>query len=137
MRWWNDQWFERVWNQRDRTAIFELMHDGCRTVGLPLGDRTPKDAFAAFHGAVLAAFEDFRITPFVWTEEGDTITGHGQIQGRHRASGKDVDFRFAYRAVWKDGLVTDADNLLEWHTAFAQVGILGENGLSELLAGPE
>jgi hypothetical protein len=42
----NNEWFDRVWNKHERSAIFELVKDDCQIGGLPPSDQTPKEAFA-------------------------------------------------------------------------------------------
>lgn len=132
----NDAWFERVWNQRDRNAIFELLADDCQIGGLPPSDQPPKEAFATFHDTILAAFENLTITPHVWAEHGNTIVGHGKFKGKHRATGNNVDFRFAYQVTWKNGRVTEADNIIECQTALDQTGTLSDSSIEELLKPP-
>ena len=132
----NKEWFERVWNKHERSAIFELIADDCQIGGLPPSDEPAKEAFATFHDTILAAFDRFTITPEVWAEYGDTIVGHGRIQGIHRASNREVDFRFAYRAVWQDGRITEADNIIEWQTALIQTGTQVDSNLEKLLLPP-
>lgn len=132
----NNEWFDRVWNKHERIAIFELVKDDCQIGGLPPSDQSPREAFANFHDTILAAFDRLTITPEVWIEEGETIVGKGRIRGTHRATKRDVDFCFAYRAVWKDGLITEADNVIEWQTALIQTGTEGDSTLEKLLLPP-
>lgn len=132
----NNEWFDRVWNKHERSAIFELINDDCKIGGLPPSDQSPKEAFATFHDTILAAFDHLTITPEIWAEDGETIVGQGRIQGTHRTTNLDVDFRFAYRAVWKDGRIAEADNIVEWHTALTQTDTQTDSSLEKLLLPP-
>lgn len=132
----NNEWFDRVWNMHERSAIFELVKDDCQIGGLPPSDQTPKEAFAAFHDTILAAFDKLTITPEVWAEDGQTIVGEGRIKGTHRTTNHDVDFRFSYRAVWKEGQIIEADNIIEWQTALIQTGAQTDSSLENLLLPP-
>jgi hypothetical protein len=132
----NKQWFDRVWNKHERNAIFELIDDDCQIGGLPPSDQSPKEAFATFHDTILAAFDRLTITPEIWAEDGETIVGEGRIQGTHRATNHAVDFRFGYRAVWKEGRIAEADNIIEWHTALTQTNIQTDSSLETLLLPP-
>ncbi len=133
----NTEWFERVWNKHERSAIFELITDDCKIGGLPPSEQSAKEAFAAFHDSILAAFDRFTITPEIWAEDGETVVGQGRIQGHHRVTDRDVDFRFAYRAVWKNGLIAEADNIIEWQTALTQTGIESDSSLQRLFRAPD
>ena len=132
----NDEWFERVWNKHERTAIFELISDDCKIGGLPPSDLTPKEAFAAFHDMILAAFDRFRITPEIWAENDKLVVGQGRVQGLHRATYREVDFRFGYRALWVDGRIAEADNIIEWQTALSQTGIDSDSSMEQLFRAP-
>jgi len=83
------RWFEEVWNQGRREAIFELfapdavLHDGPRDM------RGPAE-FCAFHDALRSQFSDFRISPVVSLAEGDLACVHWSAEFLHTPTGRRV-----------------------------------------------
>ena len=57
------QWFERVWNQRDVTAIHEMSHPHARGHGLADAPGQPLgiDDFRDFHARFIAALPDLTV----------------------------------------------------------------------------
>ena len=84
------EWFERVWNSRERSAISELMCNSCEVKGLNLSERGP-DAFEQFYDSYCRAFENIQIEVLEMAEESELVVGNAQFRGVHIRSGKDID----------------------------------------------
>jgi predicted SnoaL-like aldol condensation-catalyzing enzyme len=81
------RWFEEVWNQGRREAIFELfppcgvLHDGARDI------RGPEE-FCAFHDGLRSQFSAFHIAPVVSLAEGDLACVHWTADFLHTPTGR-------------------------------------------------
>lgn len=78
------QWFERVWQQRSREAIFELLH--AEGIGHLEGGRDvhgPKQ-FAEFHDSMLTAFPDMEVQILRVVADEDHACLHWRVDAVHR-----------------------------------------------------
>ena len=93
------EWFERVWGERNRSAIFDLMTDdavghlegGAKTVG--------PESFAEFHDQLTATIPDSSLKIHGIIEQADQVCVHWEFNGTHtgegmglRATGEAISF---------------------------------------------
>ena len=100
-------WFEEVWNQGRREAIFELFAPECVLHEGHLPIRGPEE-FAAFHDRLHAAFSDIHITMGAVLAEGDLVSLRWTVSCTHRASGKRSEATGISIARVRDGRFVEA-----------------------------
>ncbi len=130
-----NQWFERVWNQQDEAMITELMAEDCDLHGLdlPIGGR---EGFLAFHRALSGAFANLNVEILELIESGDHVMGHCLFTGTHRATGKDVSTHFSFSGKWKDGLLIETRNVVDFTRMLAQIGELAPDTMARVFTPP-
>jgi len=80
------QWFERVWNGNDLTAIAELAAPDMKAHGADGVTRTP-ETFPEFQRGIRAALPDLRLEIPHCVEGGDMVAVHWVATGTHTGSG--------------------------------------------------
>ena len=81
------EWFEKVWGERNRSAIFGLLaadgvghlEGGMETVG--------PEAFAQFHDQLTSAFPDSRLKIHRIVEQDNQVCVHWEFMGTHSGEG--------------------------------------------------
>lgn len=115
-------WFERVWNQRDESAIDELMAPNAWTEGFdPTGARiSSRDEFKAVYRDYLNKFPEARVSVEYVAVEGDTVVcwllcSALARPGAFGLSGeaKQVCFTAVAWGVLKDGIFQGGRNLVD------------------------
>jgi steroid delta-isomerase-like uncharacterized protein len=112
-------WYERVWNQRDKSAITELassnvMCQGLSEDGLPVYGL---ELFYRFHTAFLSAFPDLKLVVEDVLVEGDKSCTRLTFSGTHLGEGVGVPAtgqRFVSTAIvimrWQNGQIIEGWN---------------------------
>ena len=115
------RWFEEVWNQSRREAIFELLAADCV---IHDGDTAIRghDGFAAFYDRLQSEFTDFSITPGVVLAEGDLASLRWSVTARHKASGKQTQVSGISIVRIRDGKFVEA-----WQN-WDQAGLVAQLG---------
>jgi len=122
------QWFERVWNQQDESAIDELLAKD--TVGYGLGPviHGPED-FKVFYRRFRAAFPDLKVKTEQVVVEGDWTVARISATGTHTGdfdgiapsnSGISIDAIIMTR--WRDGQIIQSYNSVDMLTLLKQIG---------------
>lgn len=87
------EWFKKVWNERDESAIDRMLNPAGGVDGLHLRDATslrgPAE-FKVFHRAFLAAIPDMHITVEKAIEQGDWLSVRFVCEGTHTGDGLGV-----------------------------------------------
>lgn len=84
------EWFQKVWNERDESAIDRLMKPDLELAGLHLNDATSlrgPEEFKQFHRVFLTAIPDLQITLSKVIEQGDWVAFHFVTTGTHTGPG--------------------------------------------------
>src|ERR1700677_3089687 len=113
------EWFERVWNLRDESAIAKLASPQIRCHGLG-EDRKPVvglDQFKLFYRAFLSAFPDIKVIVDDVLVDGDKSAARLTFSGTHTGDGIGVPptgRRFTATALvimrWQDSKIIEAWN---------------------------
>ena len=117
------EWHDRVWNNREENAIYELMDDNCEVAGLKLSCPGPK-GFVEFHRQYFQVWDPINIDIFEMIESEDQAIGHANIRGIHKPTGKKIDAVFSISVKWKDGKIIEARNVVDYVTLLTQMGAL-------------
>ena len=125
-------WFERVWNQQDKSAIHEMMCTTCFAQGIGLEVAGPV-GFIPFYENFVSVFDNMHIDIIDLTGDDNCAAGHGVFSGHHKKSGKDVSFEFSVRARWDNGLLVEARNVIDFLSLLEQIGEFDKATLASAL----
>lgn len=108
------QWFQRVWTERDESAIAQLMAPDARGE-LEGGQQiTGPDQFREFHRTLLRVFPDIQVKVLDIVEEGEKAYVRWEARGTHRgdgmgvsATGRPHSFRGITWMVVRNGRIVD------------------------------
>ncbi|MGE0191415.1 MAG: ester cyclase [Planctomycetota bacterium] len=118
-------WFERVWNQKDASAMQDLFHEDGVAHGLgPEPIRGP-EGFRAVWEAFQTTFDDIRIEVLDTLELGDRVYGRCRAVGS--AGGKPVSFEGGALCTVRDGKLFEAHNCWDFLGAMVRSGSLPED----------
>lgn len=122
-------WFERVWNQKDASAIQDLMHPDAvaHTEGGEV--RGPAGFMDVLHAPLMAAFPDIRVELTGVIAEGEdavarwvvTATNSGDLLGI-KATGKRIQFEGMTWLRQKDGKVIEGWDRWNLHALLGTLG---------------
>ncbi|MEM9418162.1 MAG: ester cyclase [Planctomycetota bacterium] len=118
-----EEWFERVWNQCDENAVYEMMDPTCNVAGLDTKSAGP-EGFLGFHRSFQNAFDSIHIEVTEAIEQDDLCIGHARFTATHKGTGKPVDMVFSASTRWRDGKIYEARNIVDFTTMLIQIGLL-------------
>lgn len=127
------EWFDRVWNQQDERAIYDLLSEDAEIKGLNLAQKGPA-GFAQFFQVYCANFKDIRVEITEILEKDDRVMGHALFHATYVKNQKPVDMEFSFSAQWKDGKIIEAKNVVDHHTMLLQIGALPADLLTTSLS---
>lgn len=81
------QWFQRVWNERDDTAITQLMASNARCELEGGQEIIGPDQFRQFFQTLTTVFPDIRVAILDAMEEGEKATVRWEARGTHTGDG--------------------------------------------------
>lgn len=123
------EWFERVWNQQDESAIDRLMHPEIRAHGLGPEPLVGPAAFKPFFRRFNDAIAGIRIEVEQTVVQGDSCVALCHVTGTHAGdafggppSGRPVDFWGMTMVRTKDGRLIEGWNTFDFLTMFQQIG---------------
>jgi predicted ester cyclase len=101
------RWFEEVWNQARRDAIFKLFAPECVLYEGHTPIRGPQE-FADFHDRIRAEFDDIHIESGIALAENDLVSLRWTVSGVHKATGKQAKVTGISIVRIKDGQFVEA-----------------------------
>ncbi|MGE9297009.1 MAG: ester cyclase [Puniceicoccales bacterium] len=125
-------WFDRVWNQQEEPAIFEMLSADCMIEGLNMTEPGPV-GFLPFYRGFINAFDAIRIELIELKELEDSSFGHGVFTGIHQRTRTPITIEFSFSARWKDGKVVEARNVIDYLPMLSQLHMLGQEAIAEVL----
>lgn len=109
-----EAFYERIWNQRDKAAIAELIHPDFTFRGSLGPTMTGHDAFANYVAMVTGALDGYRCTILDLVVEDGRVFARMRFEGIHRGSfmgfaptGRPVDWAGAALFTLKSGKIAD------------------------------
>ena len=130
-----EQFQRRIWMERDPAALDELLSADALVDGLDSEAAESARAFDAVRRMLLNQFDDIRVVIDRSIEEGEWIAATAAIHARHRKSGREVLTRTQMMVRIREGRVVEGHNLIDFLTAFEQIGLLPERTLDFCLMG--
>ncbi len=127
------EWFDRLWNNGDESAIDELLHPECTGHGLTDNEGNEVqgiEAFRQFYHSFRAAFPDIHIEVLEHVENGDMTAVFCQCTATHSGQGfvmpatnRQVDFTGQCMVRLKDGKIYDSWNSFDFLRVMQQIGV--------------
>ncbi|WP_309396830.1 ester cyclase [Cerasicoccus maritimus] len=125
-------WHERVWNQADESAIYEMLGENAVLEGLNLAEPGPA-GFVPFHRGILMSFEGAHIEITQLIEQDGVVVGHAVFTGIHRASQSPVTIEFSLSVRWEDGKIAEAKNVVDYLPMLSQLKLFSQGDLGAAL----
>jgi len=114
------QWFNKVWNNEDETAIDELFAEDAIAHGLTEEPGTA--AFKAFYNNFKNQFSNIHVEVHDVLSEGDMEASRCKVKAIEKASGKPVEFSGVCITRIKDGKIAEAWNHYDFLNMYQQLG---------------
>jgi RimJ/RimL family protein N-acetyltransferase/predicted ester cyclase len=128
------EWFTRVWNEGQESAIHELLAADAKMHGLPTPDGAPLTGpadFVPFWRKFHSAFPDIRITVERAIAAGDMVAVHCHVVAKHTghslgiaATQRPIDMWGMGMARVRDGKIVEAWNAFDFLTLYQQIGLV-------------
>jgi steroid delta-isomerase-like uncharacterized protein len=127
------EWFERVWNAGDESAIDRLLADDAMIYDLPSHGQVMrgKAAFIPFYRGFRAALSEIHIEIDQLVASGEFAVAHCRVTGRHTGdglgvppSGRRVEFCGMAMGRIRDGKLVEGWNCFDFLAFYQQLGML-------------
>ena len=129
------EWYRRVWEEADVSAIDEMLAPDVTITGLEEGTFSDKDAFKLFHELVFRILRDIRPKILKTIEEGEWIAALIELNATVVANGEALSVQSHLLARIVDGKVVEGNNMIDFITAFQQIGVMPPRTLDHCLLG--
>ena len=125
-------WIERVWNQRDVTAIDDLLNEDGVSYGLgePFHGREP---WYEFHAAMCNAFPRMHFDVLGQFTSGDWLCSRIRGDLVHGATDTPVTFEAMIMGRIRDGKFIEAWNSADWLPALTVLGLVEPDVIQHML----
>lgn len=129
------EWFEEVWNRRNRATISRLYAANGTAHGLGHGGAVIRgpDEFKPFYEAFLSAMPDIRVKVLDTVSDGDKLAARCLVTGTHtgnglgfKATGKKVQFEGVCIMRVSGGQIVEAWNHFDFLGMYQQLGCPAE-----------
>jgi steroid delta-isomerase-like uncharacterized protein len=116
-------WFERAWNQSDRTALDHLLTEDVIANGLADGASLQgKEGFRSFYDDFQSQIKNIHITIEDVVSEDNMECSRCTITGMHVPSNKSIKFSGVCMARIEDNKIAEAWNYFDFLTMYKQIG---------------
>lgn len=129
------EWYRRVWEKEDTAAIDFMLAEDFVIKGLEEQHLTGKDEFKMFHKMVLALLRDIRVSIDQHISDGPWISARLIMRAKARSGERSISVASHVMIHFKDQKIVEAHNLIDFFTAFTQLGFLPERALDRCLLG--
>lgn len=124
------EWFERVWNRGDESAIDDLLSPTGVVHGLPGGEIEGPAGFKPFARNFRSAFPNINIAIRRCVTEGDLCAAHCEVTGAHTGdglgvppTGRRISFEGMTIVRAEDGQVQEAWNSFDFLSLYQQLDL--------------
>lgn len=126
------EWFEKVWNERDESAIDRMLNAKTQIDGIGVKDATSlsgPEEFKVFHRAFLSGLPDLKVTITKTVEEGDWVCVRFVCDATHTGpglgmppTGRKVSFSSIAMGRVENGQWVEGWNLVDFISLNQQIG---------------
>lgn len=128
-------WFDRVWNAKDPSAIDDLMDTSAAAKGLGASTQTGPADFRNFWEAMYAHFEEIEITLDKIIEQGEWVSTHFTVTGQSTSQDAPVIFTGQSFTRIADDKIVEAYNAVDFMSMFEQLDLLPQHALRTCFSG--
>ena len=128
-----DAWCQRVWAERDESAIHELFANSGSAGGLGRDKLGGPDEFVPFHRAICALLTDTQLEIDSEVEEGNQMYVLATFSGRSSKTGKKVSMEGSMAIEFANGQLLHCANHWEFMHLFEQLELLPKDTFATLL----
>src|SRR5688572_15262206 len=128
------RWLDEVWNQKQESAIDEMMADDVVIHGLGDAPITGRENFKPFFRSFSSAFPDIHVTVEVVVSEVDRMSCCCTVRGSHTGEGlgfsptnQPVEFTGGGMCIVRDGKFQEVWNEFDFMKMHTQMGVLSLN----------
>ncbi|WP_309387328.1 ester cyclase [Cerasicoccus frondis] len=125
-------WFQRVWNDRDEAAIYELLAPDTVIEGLNLPASGPA-GFVPFYQTILKNFQGHHVEVQQVLEQDGLVVGHAVFTGIHSLTQTPVAIEFSLSVRWENGKIVEAKNVIDYLPMLSQLKLFSQETLGEAL----
>ncbi len=129
------QWFHRVWNQGDSSAIDELFAAEGVSHGLGPNPIVGPEEFKQFHSSFLAAFRGVNIEILQQLEQTDRVAVLCRCRATHRATERVTVFQGAVIFRTAGGKIVEGWNTWDFVGLLEGIGVLPLDSVAQALTG--
>ncbi len=129
-----DTWCERVWGERDESAIHELFASDGSAGGLGREKLGGPDDFVPFHQAMCGLVTDTCLRIDHVIEQGDEMFALATFTGKCAETGTRVEMEGSMSFEFADGQILHCANHYEFMTLFEQLGLLPQDSFGMFMA---
>ncbi|MEO9468643.1 nuclear transport factor 2 family protein [Parasphingorhabdus sp.] len=130
-----EQWCERVWRQRDASAMDDLFEPTGTATGLGRETRTGPEQMRGFHSAICDLLADTRMELDTVLEQDGKLACLCTFHGTCKRSGDKVETPGAMFFEFSDDKIVKGVNRFEFMEMFEQLGLLPEHSFAKALGG--
>ena len=127
-----EEWYRRIWNDREPGAIEEMMADDANMGGLEIIP-SGKEGFRMFRNAVLNLFDDLEAKLKTVIVEGNRSSGDAVFEGIHKKTGQPISVRVSFVATWENNQLVAGTNVVDYLSLLRQTGFADEDVLEQVL----
>lgn len=130
-----NEWYRRVWAEKDLAAIHELFQPDGAAFGLMEDLSIGPDEFSVFAGAYHELVEDVRYEIAHWIEQDDWIAAVVKLTCKNPANGKTISGSAMTHVRIRDGKIVEAFNQFDAMSFFEQMAFLPPDAFGICLMG--
>ena len=129
-----ETWAQRVWAERDASAIDEMCASDCRAYGLGPQPLVGPEQFKAFHQGLCGLLQETRLVVRQHIEQDGQLAALCTFSGR-MADGREASADGVIYARVADGKILEAHNHFDLLGFFTQLGLVPSNTLDCCMSG--
>ncbi|MFK7956775.1 MAG: ester cyclase [Lysobacterales bacterium] len=120
---WIEQWFQKLWNEGQPSAITQMVAADGVLSGLPGGPFRGHDALMAHYESMSAVFGEFDVEINEAMEWGDEGMARFNLNMTHTGSGHRVGLECACWYRLRNGLLVEGRNYIDFLALLQQLGM--------------
>ena len=129
------RWFQRVWQEEDQSAIYEMFPSSGEAKGLGAQSLLGPDDFKKFQTSLCSLLSEIDITIDMSVEEGSWISALCTLRAISKSDGSPVVITGTVFSRIEDGKIQEAYNHFDFMDLWSQLGYLPSGSFEKGLGG--
>ncbi|MCP4941829.1 MAG: ester cyclase [Planctomycetaceae bacterium] len=130
-----EDWYQRVWNEGDETAIDKMFMEGTKARGLGSQTRIGPEGFKEFHAYFFQLMKDFDVKVDQSMEQDDWIHALCTLYAKKREGGEPVSMTGSVTVRIAEGQLAEAYNHWDFMGLYQQLGLMPPDAFDKCLCG--